>query len=352
MLLTSATHKNIGLAILSPGLPPRATTDPDSRKQLVEADAIRAQQQALIEERRNQSAQKPSAPPGTPATGKRTPKMLSTNVRSTKRARAPPNISIDAIVAQNAPEFGIQSAPLYAPRGTLFNKANGSDSGPMTSSLYHSNKDSNTFPYSIPHRRGPSDPIPASGVPKPNNGSGNGNGNNGDPLYWNSRYGEQSKNPFHTTRSPPPRLPSISATFNSIGQGMPQTPPTPPTSSRHPKVSQRWLEGKSILPRRRRARSDRGTSSSEESDTPVTIRLEDEVTMTKIEWLDKGREILERAWYEMVQTQKRRKELLQRQQQQQQHQQQPQQPPPQPPQQQPQQQHHASNVGAGPSAAP
>ena len=90
MLLNSATHKNIGLAILSPGLPPRATTDPDSRKQLVEADAIRAQQQALIDQRRSQTSNKSSVAPATPSTAKRTPKTLSTNARSTKRARAPP----------------------------------------------------------------------------------------------------------------------------------------------------------------------------------------------------------------------------------------------------------------------
>src|SRR5205814_9655862 len=122
--------------------PPRATADPDSRKQRVEADAIRAQQQALIDQRRNQSSKSSAAPP-TPAAGKRTLKTLSTNARSTKRARAPPNITIDSSAGKSNPDLSIQPAPLYAPRGTLFNKAN-SDSGPITSALYHSTKESNT----------------------------------------------------------------------------------------------------------------------------------------------------------------------------------------------------------------
>jgi hypothetical protein len=281
MLLSSATHKNIGLAILSPGLPPRATADPDSRKQLVEADAIRAQQQALIDQRRNQSS-KTLATPGTPATGKRTPKTLSTNARSTKRARAPPNITIDASAGKSNPDLSIQSAPLYASRGTLFNKSNG-DSGPMTSSLYHSTKESNTFPYSIPHRRGPSDPIPM-GAPRTNE-------------QWNNSHpSDHSRHP--SFRPSPPRLPSISATFNSI----PHPPPTPqtPTSSRQPsRIAARWIEGKSIRPRRR-AHSDREGSSSEDSDTPVTISLGDKVTMTKKEWLQRGHDLLERAWHDMV----------------------------------------------------
>jgi hypothetical protein len=281
MLLHSATHKNIGLAILSPGLPPRATADPDSRKQLVEADAIRAQQQALIDQRRNQSS-KASATPATPATGKRTPKTLSTNIRNTKRARAPPNITIDSSAGKSNPDLSIQSAPLYAPRGTLFNKANG-DSGPMTSSLYHSTKDSNSFPYSIPHRRGPSDPIPM-GAPRTSE-----QGNNSSHLDHSKHL---------SFRPSPPRLPSISATFNSI----PHPPPTPqtPTSSRQPtKVAARWIEGKSIRPRRR-AQSDREASSSEDSDSPVTIHLGERVTMTKLEWLQRGHDLLERAWHDMV----------------------------------------------------
>src|SRR5262245_44765145 len=105
MLLSSTTHKNIGLAILSPGLPPRATTDPDSRKQLVEADAIRAQQQAIIDQRRTQSANNKTATvaPITPATAKR-PKTLSANGRNTKRARAPPNITIDSSAGKSNPD--------------------------------------------------------------------------------------------------------------------------------------------------------------------------------------------------------------------------------------------------------
>src|SRR5277367_4025164 len=281
MLLTSATHKNIGLAILSPGLPPRATHDPDSRKQLVEADAIRAQQQAFIDQRRNLTS-KNSVAPATPSTAKRTPKTLSTNARSTKRARAPPNITIDGSAGKSNPDISIQSAPLYPPRGTLFNKSNG-DSGPMTSALYHSNKES-TFPYSIPHRRGPSDPMPMGGIER----------TNPQPSTWN--HPDQSRPPF---RPSPPRLPSLSATFNSIPHP-PPTPQTPSTLARQPtRVAARWLEGKSIRPRRR-AQSDRDLSSSDDSDTPVTIHLGEKVTMTKLEWLQRGHDLLERAWNDMV----------------------------------------------------
>lgn len=267
MLLHSATHKNIGLAILSPGLPPRATTDPDSRKQLVEADAIRAQQLALIEERRNQQSAKhgPSGLPSTPATAKqaRLPKNLSSSIRSTKRARAPPNITIDGSAGKSVPDLSIQSAPLYPPRGTLYTQKTNGDSGPMTS-LYH--KDSSTFPYSIPHRRGPSDPTSI-------------NAHNSD----------------HRTRPSPPRLPSIAATLSAV----PVPPPTPQTPSikKPTELARRWLEGKSIRPRRR-AKSDQDLSSSEDSDTPIS--LGDQVTMTKMEWLQRGHDLLERAWHEMV----------------------------------------------------
>jgi len=277
MLLHSGTHKNIGLAILSPGLPPRATADPDSRKQLVEADAIRAQQQALIEERRNQQSAKhgPSGLPATPATAKqstRLPKTLSSSVRSTKRARAPPNITIDGSAGRSVPDLSIQSAPLYPPRGSLYSQKPNGDSGPMTSSLYR--KDSSTFPYSIPHRRGPSDPASI-------------NVHNSD----------------HRTRPSPPRLPSISATLNSV----PHPPPTPqtPTMKKSTELAKRWLEGKSIRPRRR-ARSDQDLSSSEESDTSTTIHLSDKVTMTKMEWLQRGQDLLERAWHDMVLNEKQR----------------------------------------------
>ena len=61
----------------------------------------------------------------------------------------------------------------------------------------------------------------------------------------------------------------------------------------------RWLEGKSIRPRRR-ARSDQDLSSSDDSDTPVTIHLGEKVTMTKLEWLQRGHDLLERAWNDMV----------------------------------------------------
>lgn len=278
MLLPTAT-KNIGLAILSPGLPPRATTDPDSRKQLVEADAIRAQQLALIDQRRNQS----SKTPGTPASGKRTPKTLSTNARSTKRARAPPNITIDSSAGKSNPDISIQSAPLYPPRGTLFNKSSGSDSGPMTSAMYHPPKDPHAFPYSIP-RRPPSDPMP--GIPRGEHGA------------WN-HHPETIKPPMF--RPSPPRLPSISAQFSSN----PHAPPTPPTpnSLRQPtEVARRWLEGKPIRPRYgHRVRSDGDASpSSDDSDTPVTISLGEKVTMTKLEWLQRGQALLEAAWHDMV----------------------------------------------------
>lgn len=286
MLLNSATHKNIGLAILSPGLPPRATTDPDSRKQLVEADAIRAQQQALIDQRRNQTSNKSSVAPATPSTAKRTPKTLSANARSTKRARAPPNITIDGSAGKSNPDISIQSAPLYPPRGTLFNKSNG-DSGPMTSALYHSNKES-TFPYSIPHRRGPSDPIPMGGIERTSTS------NTSQPSSnWN--HHDHSRPPF---RPSPPRLPSISATFNSIPHP-PPTPQTPSTGRQPTRVAARWLEGKSIRPRRR-AHSDQDLSSSDDSDTPVTIQFGEKVTMTKREWLQRGHDLLERAWHDMV----------------------------------------------------
>src|SRR5579859_471483 len=104
MLLGSST-RNVGLAILSPGLPPSATTNPDTRLQLIEADSIRAQQQALIDQRRNQFSKNSSATPSTPATSKRTPKTLSTNARSTKRARAPPNITINASAGKSNPDI-------------------------------------------------------------------------------------------------------------------------------------------------------------------------------------------------------------------------------------------------------
>lgn len=286
MLLNSTTNKNIGLAILSPGLPPRATTDPDSRKQLVEADAIRAQQLALIDQRRNQQ-NKPSATPGTPATAKRTPKTLSQNHRSTKRARAPPNITIDSSAGKSNPDISIQSAPLYPPRGTLFNKPNG-DSGPMTSALYHQ-KETSSFPYSIPSRRPPSDPIrPGDWEMRP-------------PLF----------------RPSPPRLPSLTAQFNHI----PHPPPTPqtPTGSDHThptKLARNWIEGRSIRPRR--AKSD---VSSSDDEGPVTIQMEDSVTLTKMEWLQRGHDLLERAWHDMVnQTKEKQQNLLHMQQQQQQQQ--------------------------------
>jgi len=277
MLLHSGTHKNIGLAILSPGLPPRATADPDSRKQLVEADAIRAQQQALIEERRNQQSAKYGPPglPATPATAKqstRLPKTLSSSVRSTKRARAPPNITIEGSAGRSVPDLSIQSAPLYAPKSSLYTQKPNGDSGPMTSSLYH--KDSSTFPYSIPHRRGPSDPTSI-------------NAHNSD----------------YRSRPSPPRLPPISATLNSV----PHPPPTPqtPTMKRPTELAKRWLEGKSIRPRRR-AKSDQDLSSSEDSDTPITIHLNDKVTMTKMEWIQRGHDLLERAWHDMVLNEKNR----------------------------------------------
>jgi hypothetical protein len=289
MLLSTAASKNIGLAILSPGLPPRATADPDSRKQLVEADAIRAQQQMIIDQRRNQSA-KTSVPPVTPATGKRTPKTLSSNPRSTKRARAPPNITIDPTAGKNNIDLVIQSAPLYPPKGSLFNRTNG-DSGPMTSSLYHSNKDGSTFPYSIPHRRGPSDPMPTSGLRPAEHA-------------WSAARDPSRGNPHSAYRTSPPRLPSISQTFNS--SHAPPTPPTPPhTSSRYSRTARQWIEGKSVRPKRR-AHSDQEAYSSEESDTPITISLGDSVTMTKFEWLQRGQALLERAWHDMVVNEKKK----------------------------------------------
>jgi hypothetical protein len=281
MLLHSATHKNIGLAILSPGLPPRATADPDSRKQLVEADAIRAQQQALIEERRNQQSARLGPPglPATPGTVKtaRLPKNLSSSIRSTKRARAPPNITIDGSAGKSVPDLSIQSAPLYPPRGSLYTHKPNGDSGPMTSSLYHKDS-SSSFPYSIPHRRGPSDP--------------------------SSMHGHNSD---HRTRPSPPQLPSITAQLSQLPLHPPPTPQTP-SMKKPTELAKRWLEGKSIRPRRR-AKSDQDFSSSEDSDTPVTIHLAEKVTMTKMEWLQRGHDLLERAWHDMVTNEKSRQKM-------------------------------------------
>jgi len=49
----------------------------------------------------------------------------------------------------------------------------------------------------------------------------------------------------------------------------------------------------------KRSHSDNELSGSD-SDTPVTVSLGDTVTLTKREWLAKGHELLERAWYDMV----------------------------------------------------
>lgn len=289
MLLSSA-NKNIGLAILSPGLPPRATTDPDSRKQLFEADAIRAQQLALIEERRNQQTSRTSSSsnatnPGTP--GKRTPKTLSTNPRSTKRARAPPNITIDGSAGKSNPDLSIQSAPLYPPRDAMFNHTYG-DTGPMTSTLYH--KESSTFPYSIPSRRPPSDPL----VPHSSN--------------HDTPYNHEPR-----SRGSPPRLPPISAHFNPI----PPTPQTP--SSHHAKTARRWIDGKSIRPRRRAHSDQDEPSSAEDSDEAMTLQLGDKVTLTKLEWLQRGQDLLERAWHDMVLHEKGKQQHQQQQHQHHQH---------------------------------
>ena len=60
------------------------------------------------------------------------------------------------------------------------------------------------------------------------------------------------------------------------------------------------------MPKRgKRAHSDNEMSSgSEDSDTPVLVNLGESVTMTKREWLARGHELLERAWYDMVQQEK------------------------------------------------
>jgi hypothetical protein len=214
--------------------------------------------------------------------GKRTPKMLSSNARSTKRARAPPNTTIDGSAGKSNPDLSIQSAPLYASRGTLLNPRNG-DSGPMTSSLYHSGKDHHSFPY----------PLPTSRYPRPPS----------DPTNY-TRHASNSNNVPNTaipttTKPSPPRLPSMASQFPPT----PHTPPLPP-GKRPTRLAARWIEGKPILPIRRRARSDGdGTEDpleSEDSDTPVTINMGDRVTMTKLEWLQKGHELLERAWHDMV----------------------------------------------------
>jgi type II secretory pathway pseudopilin PulG len=283
MLLTSTTHKNIGLAILSPGLPPRATTDPDSRKQLVEADAIRAQQQAIIDQRRNAGKPPPSA--GQPATpGVKKPKTLSGNARSTKRARAPPNITIDGSAGKSNPDLSIQSAPLYPPRGTLFDPRGEGNTGPVTSALYRSRGEEyiGFTPYPIPPRRNHEEGA--------HRGWLNGHHQSGPP--------EKFKAP---TRPSPPRLPSLASQFSSSTAAPPPTPSTP--SNLPPtKFALKWFEGKF----RKRSMSELDASSSEdESMETVRANMDGPVTLTRAEWMAKGYELLELTWLRMVRDNRR-----------------------------------------------
>jgi hypothetical protein len=135
----------------------------------------------------------------------------------------------------------------------------------MTSALYHG-KESSSFPYSVPSRRQPSD----SNVRQAEN------------TTWSMQA------PLF--RPSPPRLPSLTAQFSHHPPPTPQTP----TTRQPTKVAKRWLEGKSV------SRREGEQESSDDSDTPVTITMGDSVTMTKMEWLKRGHDLLERAWQDMV----------------------------------------------------
>ena len=137
----------------------------------------------------------------------------------------------------------------------------------MTSALYHGKESSSSFPYSVPLRRPPLD--------------------SHQRQSENSSWGMQAP----LFRPSPPRLPSLTAQFSHHPPPTPQTP----TTRQPTKVAKRWLEGKSVSRRR-----DGEQESSDDSDTPVTITMGDSVTMTKMEWLKRGHDLLERAWQDMV----------------------------------------------------